>query len=385
MRRSLRLVLLLAAWHALVQGPGARDAACEPPSAVGPKPPSTRAFRLGFTRWPSDLTPQGVKASVDFAHAHGDLVSVMFIGGVPWPEAYAGKPFSQDVEQALAYRPPAGTRVLLSISPLDQARHGMAPWWGAKDNLPLPRPWDARALNSPEVKQAYLAFTLRAVEALKPDVLAAGIELNALLSHDPEGWKQAKDLYRATYAGVKARHPDLPVCFTTEVNHLKGLHTGSEAAVQAREVADLLKQSDLFALSLYPYMSHGVPRPVPDDFLDFAPRYGKPVCVSESGFTSRDVTLASYGLTLRGSEDEQSHWLRLLLATAARDRYRFVVQFAGLDFERLVERLPPPTADLARIWCFTGLAHSDGRAKPALAVWEAWRRAALEPPAPPAR
>ena len=52
----------------------------------------TRPFLLGFTRWPDDLTLEGFLTAQDFAHQHGGIVSVMFIGGVPWPELLDGKP-----------------------------------------------------------------------------------------------------------------------------------------------------------------------------------------------------------------------------------------------------------------------------------------------------
>ena len=82
-----------------------------------PTPP-TRPFHLGFTRWPADLTAEGALTAQNFAHAHGDLVSVMFIGGIPWEEALEGKPFSKDVENNLAYHPPGGKKLFLSVSPL---------------------------------------------------------------------------------------------------------------------------------------------------------------------------------------------------------------------------------------------------------------------------
>ena len=103
-----------------------------------PAAPVTRPFHLGFTRWPTDLTPEGIRVAQDFAHAHGDIVSVMFIGGIPWPEALDDKPFSQDVRNNLAYRPPQGKKLFLSISPLDMDRKGLAPYWGESDNRPLP-------------------------------------------------------------------------------------------------------------------------------------------------------------------------------------------------------------------------------------------------------
>lgn len=335
-------------------------------------PPGTRPFHLGFTRWPADLTLEGVTMAQDFAHAHGDIVSVMFIGGLPWPEALAGQPFSQDVENNLRYRPPGGKKLFLSISPLDKDRKALAPYWGDKDNLPLPAPWNRLALNSPEVKKAFLAFNERAIAAMKPDYLAIGIESNVLLSHDPAKWAQLKELHRDTYAALKKAHPDLPVCFTTEVLHYKQLSNDAKGRPHETEVADLMQHSDLFAMSLYPHMSYGVPRPFPADFLDFATRFQKPIAVSESGMTSQDVELKAFKLTLHGSEADQRLFTERLLASAARDRYAFVITFATTDFEKLCAKLPAPVDDLARIWAYTGLQTSAGNPKPALEVWDAY-------------
>jgi hypothetical protein len=336
--------------------------------------PPTRPFTMGFTGWPADLTTEGFTTAQEFAGAHGDMISVMFIGGIPWQEALDGKPFSKDVEAGLRYRPPQGKKLFLSISPLNKDRKEMAPYWGEKDNLPLPAPWDRRALNSPEVKKAYLNFTLRAVQAMQPDYLAIGIELNVLLSNDPAKWKQLKELYRETYAAVKAKYPALPVFFTTEVLHYKKLATEAKDKDQAGEVADLMQYSDVFAMSLYPHMSYAMPRPFPADFLNFATAFKKPIAVSESGMTSRDVELKAFKLTLRGSEADQKRFTETLLKTAARDRYVFVINFATTDFEKLCAKLPPPIDDLARIWAYTGMQTDDKKPKPALSVWDAYLR-----------
>jgi glycosyl hydrolase family 53 len=336
---------------------------------------ATRPFHMGFTRWPSDLTIKSFQEAQQFAHDHGDVVSVMFIGGIPWPEALAGQPFSKDVQNNLGYHPPARKKLFLSISPLDKERRGLAPYWAEKDNQPLPKPWADRALNSPEVKKAFLNFTLRAVAAMKPDYLAIGVESNVLLSHSLDRWKQLKELHRATYAGVKAKHPKLPVFFTTEVLHYKKLASDAKGSDQEGEVADLMKASDLFAMSVYPHMSYEVPRPIPADFLDFATKFKKPIAVSESGMTSRNVELKAFKLTLRGSEADQKQFTELLLKTAARDQYEFVINFATTDFEKLCAKLPPPLDDLGRIWAYTGMQTSAQKPKPALAVWDTYRKA----------
>lgn len=333
---------------------------------------SSRPFHLGFTPWPADLTEAGVKMSYDFAMAHGDIISVMFIGGIPWQEALDGKPYSKDVEHHLATRLPAGKKLFLSISPLNNDRSGLAPYWAEKDNLPLPKEWADRPLNSAEVKKAYRNFVLRSVDRMKPDYLAIGIELNVLLSKNRAAWVSLKELYRETYVAVKAKYPGLPVFFTTEVNHYKKFATEAKGSDQEGEVADLMRSSDLFAMSIYPHMSFAIPRPVPTDFLDFARRFGKPIAVSESGMTSRDVELKSFKITLRGSEAEQTQFTELLLKTAARDKYRFVINFATTDFEKLCDKLPAATGDLARIWCYTGMQDSGGKGKPALEMWDSW-------------
>jgi hypothetical protein len=128
-------------------------------------------------------------------------------------------------------------------------------------------------------------------------------------------------------------------------------------------------------MSAYPHMSYGVPRPIPAGFLDFARTLHKPIAVAESGMTSRDVELKAFKLTLRGSEADQKRFTEMILATASRDRYEFVISFATTDFDRLCAKLPPPVDDLARIWAYTGLQTSDLKPKPALATWDSYLKA----------
>jgi hypothetical protein len=349
-----------------------------PPPLPEYRGPATRSFLMGFTAWPADLTADGVAVAKEFAHAHGDIVSVMFIGGIPWPEALDGKPYSKDVQENMSYRPPAGKKLFLSISPLNKDKRDLAPYWGDMDNQPLPRPWDKEPLNSPRVKRAFLNFVLRAVETMHPDYLAIGVESNVLLSRDPAKWRQLKELHRETYAAVKKMHKSLPVFFTTEVLHYKRLARDAKGADQEREVAELMRYSDLFAMSVYPHMSLELPRPIPGNFFDFATRFKKAIAVSESGMSSRNIELRSYATLLRGSETDQMRFTEFMLKTAARDRYEFVIHFATTDSEKLVARLQPPRDDLARIWAFTGLQTSDANPKPALAVWDGFLKARYE-------
>lgn len=376
LRGKFVFVILMLAIVGCNTGPMIRLRAAE--SRLRVRGPATRPFLMGFTLWPADLTLQGLVTAQDFAYAHGDIVAVTFLGGVPWPEAFSGKVFSQDVRDNLKYRPPAGKKLLVSISPLDKNRKRLAPYWGETENLPLPKPWNKLPLNSPRVKRAFVNFVLRCVQALHPDYLAIAMEANVLLSREPSKWRQFKDLYRSTYVTVKRAYPKLPVFFTTDVLHYKKLARDAKAD-QQREVAELMRYSDLFAMSVYPHMSLEVPRPLPPDFFDFATRFRKPIAVSDSGMNSRSVLLRTYGITLPGSDAAQVQFTKLLLATAARDRYAFVINFATTDSERLVARLRSPLNDLARIWEFTGMQTAEKVPKPALAVWDSYLKARYVP------
>jgi hypothetical protein len=342
--------------------------------------PATRPFLMGFSQWPADLTDEGIAIAREYAESHSDLVSVMFIGGIPWQEALDDKPFSKDVQDNMSYRSPAGKKLVLSISPLNKDKRDLAPYWGDRENQPLPKPWDKEPLNSPRVKKAFLNFVLRAVDTMHPDYLAIGVESNVLLSRDHAKWQQLKELHRDTYSAIKKIHSTLPVFFSTEVLHYKRLARDAKAADQEKEVADLMRYSDFFAMSLYPYMSPEVPRILPQNFLDFAKRFKKGIAVTESGMSSRNVELKSYGTVLYGSDADQTRFTEFLLKTAARDNYEFVINFASTDSDRLVSRLRPQMADLARIWAYIGMQTSDRRPKPASAVWNGFFQAKYEPP-----
>ena len=361
--------------------PGTSRSSEAPPAQLPEyRGPATRPFLMGFTRWPADLTEAGLAIASEYAHARGDIVAVMFIGGIPWSEAFEGKPFSKDVQENMSYRPPDGKKLFLSISPLNRDKRGLAPYWGPSDNQPLPPAWSREALNSPRVKRAYLNFALRAIDAMRPDYLAIGVESNVMLSRDQSRWQQLKELHRDTYAAIKKRHRSLPVFFTTDVLHYKRLTRDAVGTNQEKEVAEMMRHSDLFAMSFYPHLSAEVLRPVPAGFLDFATRFKKGIAVAESGMTSRPVDLRSYNTTLYGSDADQTRFTEYLLTTAARDSYEFVINFASTDSDRLVARLRPPAADLARMWAYVGMQTADRRPKPASAVWDAFFRAKHEPP-----
>ena len=329
-----------------------------------------RPFRMGVTLWPADLTLDAIMATLAFITDQCDMAAPMILGGVPWTEALSGEPYSAKLREELEWRPPEGHRLLLSVGALDEGRSSLAAYFGTEDNQPLPDAFVGLAFDDPMVIAAYSAFCVQAAATMRPDWLVIGIECNILLENNPDAWPAYKRLHRAAYAAVKRAFPDLQVGFSIDALHYIGID-GNNAAVQRAEVLDLAQDTDLIGISLYPHMSWAVPRPIPEDWMDFmaelAQATGKPVAVTESGYTSRDVRVGP--TQLFGSPDEQAHYLRLLLTAAERGRFLFVVNFCSHDFEPLTNRLTGEARELAMIWTYTGILEANGNDKPATEVW----------------
>ena len=329
---------------------------------------------LGFTRWPSDLSLEGVQTADDFIKEHGNIAALHLERGIPWPEALAGTGYSKDVVETLSYRPPAGHKLFVSINPLNIDRAGLAPYWGAKDNMALPAPWDDQPFDAPDVITAYGNFAEHVVAQLRPDYLAIGVESNILLTKKPQAWPAYVRLHQAVYARLKQRYPTLPVFFTVDVQHLQGYFDDADAAAQDKSVRALLDASDLFALSSYPFMAPKTPRPIPADYFAFARNYGKPIAVAETGYTTQDVNWL--WVKLRGTPALQEQYYSILLQSAVADNYAFVITYAGTDFDRMIAKLPWAVRGLAGIWQYTGLQTADKEPKPALKLWDSFLRPA---------
>ena len=88
-------------------------------SVAAEEPGGKRTFRMGFTGFVHDITPEAVTASRKFVRENGDLLA-HHIEGVPWGEAMTGRPFPKAVTDEWTGKksatPPKG-KVYLAISP----------------------------------------------------------------------------------------------------------------------------------------------------------------------------------------------------------------------------------------------------------------------------
>jgi hypothetical protein len=339
-------------------------------------PPASRSFYMGFAPSEYDATPRAVEETYAFIGRHADLIAHHLVKGVPWPEAYDQRRYPLAVEQDLRYRErkrAPGQKIFLALSPITAAAEGLGAYWGESGTVPRPGPWTRRDFDDPEVITAYTNFCSDMIRRFRPDFMAYGIEVNGLIREAPDKWPKFVKFAKIVYGALKGEHPALPVFVSLQLDYF-----WADEAQQRKAIADILPYTDYVAVSTYPYVDrYPDPRAIPRDYFAklaaLAPK--KPFAVAETGFTAKDVT--ALGTRIRGRENWQDAYVKLLLAESQRLHARFVVWLVPRDYDALMERLkarqvPKTTLELFGIWRSNGLIDAAGTPRTALETWTAW-------------
>lgn len=310
-----------------------------------------------------------------FLAEHADLTLIHLDNGVPWPEALSDQPFSdhlQDDWQGHRAAVPKDHELFVAITPLNMERDGLASYHGDSDNMSLPDPWRERSLDHPDVLTAYLAYAQRAVDFFQPDYLAIGIEVNLTLNSSEGLWDEYRRFHEEIYWALKEDHPELPIFATFTYPDMKGDRDDSAPAARHQEaVAELASANDLLGLSVYPYSYiYGGDGSLPANYFDLAASYDMPIAITESGMPSR--SFKAFFVNYPFEVQHQTNYMQSMLDQAVRHRFGFVVNWANIDFEELLDDFPPGLRDLGRFWAWTGLETSDGCGKPSLEIWDAY-------------
>ena len=279
---TLRTLLFDRGWDALIE-------------------PQTRPFRIAVTSFAHDQIPGQVLDPVVLdevfvgVNAAADMVVHHFDRGVPWVEALADDftsatpPYGAnllDTWSKLRARQPAGHALAVAVNPLGIPRELLAPYWGVGEGyyldenfvpVPtgiiedaekrlLPAPFDAMALDSPEVATAYINYLKRVVDYFNPDYLVTGLEVNLLAETAPQASIDAYvALQRTVYTTLKAdpAYRDVPIVLSFVAEQLVSDPVGvpllvdgilfPERRAKHLEMLDALEPyTDVIGLSIYP-------------------------------------------------------------------------------------------------------------------------------------
>lgn len=312
--------------------------------ALAVQPTVSRSFYLGFTPFPHEISVEAVQYTYDRISEDADLIVHHFDNGVPWPEALDGEPFAQVVQDDWAFRrslTPETHKVLLTFTPLNFLRDGLAAYRGEQEDMALPQPFDRYGFDHPDVVTAFTAYADRIIAFFEPDFVLFGIEVNLLMKLRPGLWDSYMVLHRATYRHLKQSYPELPIMVSvTGIDLLDG-YTDANHADQLSALADVAGYTDIIALSLYPYMTRYITHEIPRSIYDeLAVLIDKPLAVSETGYPAQPFTVdAGDPIQFSGTPELQDSWITLTLDAAAQYKFAFVVNFVLRDYDTLWEQI----------------------------------------------
>lgn len=125
-----RVLLIITAVLAL-----AKSASSAETTRDQSQPASERSFLMGLTPMNFDDTPDGTARMKKTLAQNAEVVAVYLDWGVPWPEAFEGQPFHDNVRKEIAavkqrISPPH--QVFLALNAGAFNRREMAGYWGEK-------------------------------------------------------------------------------------------------------------------------------------------------------------------------------------------------------------------------------------------------------------
>lgn len=336
----------------------------------------TRTFYLGFTPFPYAISQEAVDFTYEKIAADADIINHHFDNGVPWIEAENNDPFHINITNDWQFRKnstPAGHKIYVSVTPINFFRTGLANYRATEEDMELPAPWNTYSFNDEPVKKAYLNYCKRIIEFFEPDFFNMAIEANLLYFNNSPLWNDYLELHEYIYAELKSEYPDLPIfCSVVGAHMLPNTFTGNNYLALRAATLQLLDHSDLYALSLYPYLTAYLGNPYPDNMLtELFSISTKPLAIAETGYVAQTFSIDVEGgkLTIVSDQNKQEKYMNDLLKACTKRKANFVINFVVRDYDDLWEAIGSPTG-VAIAWRDSGLYDEDGNERKALTTWK---------------
>lgn len=340
------------------------------------KPDSARSFLLGFTYQPYDWSEEAFSETYSFIADNSDMIFHYFDDGVPWGEALAETQYHPNVEKELTTRLKnrrINQGLALGVNFLAKNRRDLASYWGESDGQILPKEWAARRLGDPVTVAAYINYCRSMIQRFQPDYFIYGMEIDSHeLAIQSDEFRDLESFVAKVYSALRNEFPDLPLVLTFALL--------PEGEMEQRRVMlkRLLPYTDIYAVSLYPYLFDGVggqADKLPDNFLARVKDYAgdKPFAIAETGFNAKTWQLLTRFIWVPGSEASQAKYVARLLSEANTLDAEFVNWWVPRDLDALWKKMRNAGADpLWSQWNSNGLLDADGRSREGLRVWREW-------------
>lgn len=353
--------------------------ACGKSASPFPDPtytPEASVFDSGRTAYGFFPTPPEVSLESVFEHIkvmgrHADVSLVQ--ESIPWTD------FVDDIDvESQKITDMKNARTLSLANNLDSI-YIVDPLNGLnrREFMGLPDDWEA-SFGNPDVRSAYVNFTLRILREFKPRYLGLASEINTYMESHPEDAENFLSLYQDTYTTIKAESPETQVFVTfqwEQLNNLGGFeNAGAHNQIQWDQIEIFEPQLDLWVISSYPFIAFRTGAEIPADYyIPLLSRTDKPLAVAEGGFISKQTgqlpgnpqDQVDYLNAIHSQLGERlDFWIYLLLSDLNEDSYARFFRQQGIKEN-----------DITTLGFFVnvGLLEKDGTPKPALHVWDSFR------------
>jgi hypothetical protein len=326
----------------------------------------------GFFPSPPEVSLQSVIDTYKAIGQHGDVVLLQ--QNIPWQDFVKGSDAAStaitDIHNQIILAHQNGLDAIFVVDPLNGLNR--------QEFANLPFGWKG-SFSNPQVRDSFTNFTLRIVREFHPRYLGLASEINTYADTHPEDFPNFLTLYNSVYSLVKAEAPDTQVFVTfqwEELNNLIPSVAHSQAfTVNWDQIEQFEPKLDLWVISSYPFVvfKRGADIP-PDYYSPLLSRTSKPVAVAEGGYTSAPVGQAS------GTPQDQLDYINAIHSQVGGSRLAFwiylIINDFNLDSYAKIMKQKGRGGDINTLGMFAsvGLTYSDRSPKPALAIWDSFRK-----------
>ena len=244
----------------------------------------------------------------------------------------------------------------------------------------LPTGWDANFAN-PNVRTAYKNFALWVVRTFHPHYLGLASEINTYMDAHPDDVQNFISLYNEIYTLIKAEAPGTQIFVSIQWDDLNNMFPQPEEGDRQKlnpnweQIEAFEPNLDIWVISTYPYFIFNNETQIPADYYTpLLTRTDKPVAIAEGGFSSQAIGEIQVTSTDQVAYLNAIHtqlgprlvfWVNTLLDDLNIDSYAEQMKKDGRD---------PQDAQSLGAFAYIGLRNSDGSPKPALEVWDGFRK-----------
>jgi hypothetical protein len=334
----------------------------------------TRSYYLGFTPFPHNVTTAAVQDVYTKLKSDADIIAHHFDDGLPWQESLDGTAYPANIISDWQFRlanTPASQKKYVAVTPINITRNGLAPNRTNAGSEPLQSPWVNYSFDHPDVKTAYLNYCKRVADFFQPDYFVIGIEVNLLINADTTLtlWNRFIELHKFVYTEMKKLHPGISIFVSLTGMDLVEGYTEAIHANQLNGLNDIKDFSDIFGLSIYPFLSVFLTEPLPDNlFNQIFSLTNKPLAICETGYPAEQFSIEGGTFQFNGTPQKQKSYFDKLLQAARSYDTKFIINFVLQDYDSLWTAIGSPD-DFQKLWRDTGFYDEKGNEREVFGIW----------------